>query len=179
MPEPEQPWFQRVEDSTVQQGEILRDFPIVQANLRYRDGQPVLEGNAIARAYDVVVLTQSCDLDALGKIENVLLCPCPLVTPFAAQNPNFDTAAKRSAIQKGRVEGLYMISPCTLDGFTCETRIVNFKQVVTVPEQLLRDVAAFQIPRVRLASPYREHLSQAFARFIMRVGLPVQAIDSG
>jgi len=27
--------------------------------------------------------------------------------------------------------------------------------------------------RLRLLPPYREHLSQAFARFFMRVGLPV------
>jgi hypothetical protein len=29
-----------------------------------------------------------------------------------------------------------------------------------------------QRPRLRLRSPYREHLSQASARFFMRVGLP-------
>ncbi len=29
------------------------------------------------------------------------------------------------------------------------------------------------IPRFRLLPPYREHLSQAFARFFMRVGLPI------
>jgi hypothetical protein len=28
------------------------------------------------------------------------------------------------------------------------------------------------IPRPQLLPPYREHLSQAFARFFMRVGLP-------
>jgi hypothetical protein len=27
--------------------------------------------------------------------------------------------------------------------------------------------------RLRLLPPYREHLSQAFARFFMRIGLPV------
>ena len=30
-----------------------------------------------------------------------------------------------------------------------------------------------QAHRLRLLPPYREHLSQAFARYFMRVGLPV------
>ncbi len=33
-------------------------------------------------------------------------------------------------------------------------------------------------PRLRLLPPYREHLSQAFARFFMRVGLPVQVAQA-
>ena len=40
-------------------------------------------------------------------------------------------------------------------------------------ESLLRQRAT---PRLRLLAPYREYLSQAFARFFMRVGLP-QPVD--
>jgi len=36
----------------------------------------------------------------------------------------------------------------------------------------LRGLAQRGEPRLRLRPPYREHLSQAFARFFMRVGLP-------
>jgi hypothetical protein len=52
-----------------------------------------------------------------------------------------------------------------------------YEVVFTVPrmflESLLRQRAA---PRLRLLPPYREYLSQAFARFFMRVGLP-QPVD--
>lgn len=34
-------------------------------------------------------------------------------------------------------------------------------------------VIANQEKRLSLMSPYKEHLSQAFARFFMRVGLPI------
>ncbi len=37
----------------------------------------------------------------------------------------------------------------------------------------LKDLAVRRSPRPRLLPPYREHLAQAFARFFMRVGLPV------
>jgi hypothetical protein len=70
------------------------------------------------------------------------------------------------------------VEPSFLDRFEhtdlgTEVRIVNFHTIFTIPrdflESLLRERGR---NRLRLRSPYREHLSQAFARFFMRVGLP-------
>jgi len=44
---------------------------------------------------------------------------------------------------------------------------------VELPLQYFRAFAAGAGERVRLSPSYREHLAQAFARFFMRVGLPV------
>jgi len=44
--------------------------------------------------------------------------------------------------------------------------------VFSLPVRFVRKKAA-DGRRLRLLPPYREHLSQAFARFFMRVGLPV------
>jgi hypothetical protein len=41
-----------------------------------------------------------------------------------------------------------------------------------LPFPFLSSLAAANGKRLRLLPPYREHLSQAFARFFMRVGLP-------
>jgi hypothetical protein len=50
---------------------------------------------------------------------------------------------------------------------------VDFHEVFTLPRAFLeRQLAQRGQPRLRLLPPYREHLSQAFARFFMRVGLP-------
>jgi hypothetical protein len=55
-----------------------------------------------------------------------------------------------------------------------EYRIVDFHAVYTVPRSFLESLLEQRMqPRLRLLPPYREHLSQAFARFFMRVGLPV------
>jgi hypothetical protein len=52
-------------------------------------------------------------------------------------------------------------------------RVVYFHDLVTVPRSFLETVLRQRgRPRLRLLPPYREHLSQAFARFFMRVGLP-------
>ncbi len=61
------------------------------------------------------------------------------------------------------------------DGETrIDTRIVNFHEVFTVPRIFLESLISQRgQERYRLLPPYREHLSQAFARFFMRVGLPL------
>jgi hypothetical protein len=52
-------------------------------------------------------------------------------------------------------------------------RVVDFHQVYTAPREFLESVLKSRAQgRLRLLPPYREHLSQAFARFFMRVGLP-------
>ncbi len=56
-----------------------------------------------------------------------------------------------------------------------EIRLVDFHEVFTIPRAFLESLLAQRGEnRHRLLPPYREHLSQAFARFFMRVGLPIQ-----
>lgn len=55
-----------------------------------------------------------------------------------------------------------------------EIRLVDFHEVFTIPYAFLESLLAQRGEnRYRLLPPYREHLSQAFARFFMRVGLPI------
>lgn len=49
-------------------------------------------------------------------------------------------------------------------------RVVDFRRVSALPLKSLRTRVLTQQRRLRLLPPYREHLSQAFARFFMRVG---------
>ena len=53
-----------------------------------------------------------------------------------------------------------------------ELRVVDFRRVYSLPLTFVCQVAARTGQRLRLLPPYREHLSQAFARDFMRVGLP-------
>lgn len=54
---------------------------------------------------------------------------------------------------------------------------VGFRDLHIVPKSDLRLFAHSLGPRLRLRSPYKEHLAQSFARFMMRVGLPVTNHD--
>ena len=65
------------------------------------------------------------------------------------------------------------MAKCDLDGFRNDDYlVVDFRSVFSVPINYLSAKAKSQEKRLRLKPPFREHLSQAFARFFMRVGLP-------
>jgi hypothetical protein len=68
-----------------------------------------------------------------------------------------------------------MINKYSLEGVVeMDIRLVDFHDVFTIPREFLEKLIEQRgESRVRLLPPYREHLSQAFARFFMRVGLPV------
>ena len=64
------------------------------------------------------------------------------------------------------------------DGRDDDTLLAALREALAerdaVPRAFLEDLIAERgTKRLRLLPPYREHLSQAFARFFMRVGLPV------
>jgi hypothetical protein len=65
------------------------------------------------------------------------------------------------------------IASCDIEGFSSPVRVVSFRQVFSLPFGYIMKLANPDVPRLRLLPPYREQLAQAFARFIMRVGLPV------
>ncbi len=165
------PWYRPVTDQSLEQGDIFFDFPTVSVVSSYDE---ILDDTIEFETlyYNVIVLTQSCDLVA-GKIENVVLCPF-----FTKQNlaPKFKDLGKSNGeeqVQKGRWESLYLLPPCTVGGHRLEPRIVNFRQALAVPLGLITEHAKRETQRVRLCPPYREHLAQAFARFIMRIGFPI------
>jgi len=61
------------------------------------------------------------------------------------------------------------------DGHTlvAETSLIDFHEILSPPRIFLETWTMHTaLPRLRLLPPYREHLSQAFARYFMRVGLP-------
>ncbi|HEY7054727.1 MAG TPA: hypothetical protein VH496_21700 [Mycobacterium sp.] len=170
------PWYDLVNDELLEQGDLLQQFPILVA-LPIPDETP--EGmtlDATMREYDVVILTQSCDL-VQGKVENVLVCPHFSVEELAPTVAELNNKNGRQRVRQGAIAGLHVIPPCPIAGHERSARIVNFKQVSTMPFDLVSQYANRRKPRVRLLPPYREHLAQAFARFIMRVGLPVDFPD--
>jgi hypothetical protein len=83
-------------------------------------------------------------------------------------------ASHLEQIRKGQLPRYQLLAECTLDGAKRDLRVVDFGDVRSLPLSLLRRRAVIAGgKRLRLMPPYREHLSQGFARFFMRVGLPV------
>lgn len=172
------PWYSEVTDGSLEQGDLLDSVPLV-------DLQPPYDVDSLAlgqrpqirvRFARVIVLTQSCDLEA-GKIDNVLVCPHFPPEELAPAIEDLRTLKGRKRVNRGAVVSLYMLPPCDLPGIQHDQRVVNFRQLACVPLELALQIGASQSHRIRLVTPYREHLAQHLARFIERVGLPMNYPD--
>jgi len=157
-----------VNEPTLRQGDYLRDCRVPLFLDPSVKSVPV---DIPVDEYDLIVLTQSCDLDH-GKIRLVAMCPIFPIADFEKTNPDFQKKGKWNDVRKGRVEGLHILgSPLNPDN-NREALVVDFRQIYSLPYEYLLKHAAQLGSRWRLKPPFLEHFSQAFARFYMRVGLP-------
>lgn len=80
----------------------------------------------------------------------------------------------RKLLIDGLVPGLSLLHKRE-EAPTLTWSVVDFRQLFTLPKEFLEAFTSAAGQRLRLRSPYREHLAQAFARYFMRVGLPHDA----
>lgn len=123
------------------------------------------------RTADLIVVTQSCDL-ANKKVVLVALCPILTIADLKSTDEKFGKADRLEEIRKGKFEALHMLASPETPTNNWDVRIVDFREIHSLPVQFLGAHATKLGKRWRLKSPYLEHFSQAFARFFMRVGLP-------
>jgi hypothetical protein len=107
------------------------------------------------------------------KVREVLLARVWRATNFP-KGHHLSSGKGLEEVRRGNLPGYHMLASCDEFAWTEPgVRIVDFRALVTLPLAYLRTRIATTAQRLRLNPPYREHLSQAFARFCMRVGLPV------
>jgi hypothetical protein len=124
-----------------------------------------------AQIYDLIVLTQSCDLEN-DKAPLVAACPISSLSAFEQTNPDFARGGRWEQARQGRIEGLHLLASIDDPAANTQALVADFRQIYSLPIGYLTAHAGGLGPRHRLRPPYLEHFSQAFARFFMRVGLP-------
>jgi hypothetical protein len=183
-------WYEVVNPGVgLTQGDIILECPL----LRWAIGDAVdaepesseerLYRSATAFKADVVVMTQACDLEQ-GKVADVVLCPCCTLSTYKKAWETAERAKSQNPTQRawsvlcrdikdGFIWNLFLMN-CMREGdLACEHQIVDFHAIHTAPKVFLDAMLMERgAKRLRLLSPYREHLSQSFARYFMRVGLP-------
>lgn len=162
------------------QGEVILRCPVAKWKADVPDFAD-LQDSAEYQVADVVVMSQDCDLEN-DNVPTVILCPAERLhaykeeweTGMRAQSQNPTPKAWRKTVEKiskGEVMNLALLNDLPED-FGSEKLVVDFKEVFSIPRAFLETLVQSRPSRVMLAPPYREHLSQSFARFFMRVGLP-------
>lgn len=171
----EYPWYRIIEGGGLLQGDFLDRCPVLvpkdPLSLTKRgDNQPL---DARVLEYDVVVMSQSCDLEQ-EKVDVVLVCPHWSLDEFGKAHDYFKSTAGKEELRRGNVPGYHLLAPSEIEGWKRGIRVVDFRTVFALPFAFLKQFVVENPSRLRLLPPYREHLSQAFARFFMRVGLPAE-----
>jgi hypothetical protein len=174
----EYPWYEVVEGDDLQQGDFIDDCQVLIPNYALTDSVEeeisstlsIYQLDANADFYDVIIVSQSCDLENV-KVDNVLVCPRWSYSEAAKVNPKFRSKDTFERIKKGIEYRYCFLDKCEFPDFTFGLQIVDFNNVFSIPYSVMKQIALSKSKRIRLGSPYREKLAQAFAYFHMRVAL--------
>jgi hypothetical protein len=167
-------WYKEINNSDeLSQGDLIPNCPIViPPTIIEVDGNTEIE----IQELDTIVLSQSCDL-ANSKIDIVLVCPYYTLKEFLSGLPD-DQQSKKAKdktidnLRKGHLPSYHLLNKSgTFDSLN-DYIVVDFKNVYGIHINALKTLILPIEKRYRLLPPYREHLSQSFARYFMRVGLP-------
>jgi hypothetical protein len=172
------PWYETLRNSgEIRQGDFMPNCPIILPpnNFNFENGQLLIDQELVMKTLDAVVVSQSCDLEN-DKIEIVLVCPFYSIDYFFESLPQSDRVGKGRekilrALKQGNLPAYHLLNRDEVNDIT-NFLIVDFRNVYGINFEFLKTYSPTLAKRQRLLPPYREHLSQAFARFFMRVGLP-------
>ncbi|MBD3192266.1 MAG: hypothetical protein GF308_16625 [Candidatus Heimdallarchaeota archaeon] len=80
------PWYEIVSDEIILQGDLFENIPFEYS----RNIVNKKKATAVIDYYDVIVLSQSCDLVA-RKLKNVILCPYWTLEEFGQANNTYQS----------------------------------------------------------------------------------------
>ena len=167
-------WYEVVSGTEIEQGDIIRNCFIKKAvsiNLSDQETEDIVE---IERR-DVIVISQTCDI-LQGKIAEILVANVDSYDSMVAQNGTADPSIKSSAFKKAAIQG-NLIPYLLLNEEASENfpySLVSFHHLHTIPKVVLEEFVRISGTRLRLNSPYKEHLAQGFAKYMMRVAQPTE-----
>ena len=174
------PWYRIIpQTEPPRQGDIIRNCQVLQPPKKLEAHR---QESIIVKEIDAIIMTQSCDLGQ-NKVEIVLVSPLYPLKDFLEALPQQQYSSLKSRrkvidnLKKGFINGYHLLNKQadTVEDFL----VVDFKNVYGIHYDFLLDLINQPQPRVSLLPPYREHLSQAFARYFMRVGLPLDIDTEG
>lgn len=162
------PWYDLADGDDLEQGDIIPGCRCFQPLRQIEAGETI---SMKWQERDLIVLSQSCDLvKERENLSDVLLAS---VWKQSELSGHLATPKGLEDARRGNLPSIHLLAQADFVGTDPGIRVVDFRSLFTLPTGFLRLQAAASPKRLRLLPPYREHLSQAFARFFMRVGLPV------
>lgn len=170
-----EPFWVQVNEPHLRQGDYLPGclvpIPLFDPTTFGKKDNETQEINVDLNELDLIVLTQSCDLDN-KKVTQVVLCPIYTIAEYEEVNEAFKKKGRWNEVLKGRIEGLHLLASPTNPDNNREALVVDFREIHSLPYDYILKHASELGDRWRLKSPFLEHFSQEFAKLFMRVGRP-------
>ncbi len=173
MPDNAYPWYEVTESADLEQGDFIEKCPIFVFPPEAAD--EAWDGTLQRSFNDAILLTQSCDL-VLNRgrqpIDTVVVCPIYSKTALDNSSSSvFGSRDRWNLVIKEHVIGWRALPDCPLLDFPRELSAVDLRRFRTLPLALVLRLASSK-KRLRLRSPYRENIAQAFGQQFTRVALP-------
>jgi hypothetical protein len=167
MPE-EYPWYEIVEGGDLEQGDILEQCPVIAPvpDLPFpipRENPPV-----DVLTFDVIIMTQSCDL-AHERLDEVIVCPHFDLTQ-AGEGGSSVGRDTQKAIRSGRRPRYSMLEASRISVAEMGVRIVDFGRVFSLPKDYVRRHAENQGSRLRLRPPIASICPKPLLGFLCALG---------
>lgn len=173
----EYPWYEEINNSDeITQGDIILNCPIPLPNEELFQAilkdESVLESALDLKEANIIILSQACDI-INDKVDSIVACPVWPLKVLKESNDYYKSSQARESLRQGKEPSYHLLNEYNSKTMAHEFSIVDFHRLYSLPKAYLRSIAGSIKYRLRLLPPYREHLSQGFARYFMRVGLPM------
>jgi hypothetical protein len=174
-------WYELINFSNeITQGDIIFGCPIPLHDKdlfdSIADQKKEHEASITIQQINAIILSQACDIKN-NKIDTIVLCAIWKLQTLIDNNKYYQSSNARESLRQGKEPAYHLLSEYSKEDFIFDFSVVDFHRIYTLPKDYLKKIALNNTQRLRLLPPYREHLSQAFARYFMREGLPLD-IDS-
>jgi hypothetical protein len=173
------PWYEPVEGDELEQGDLIDRCKIFIPSYTLADltGETTGQFEFDALFHNIVVINQTCDLQTKVPLPYVVVCPRWPYKQVIEKYPNFASKATFEEVRKGKQHRFFMLNKCDLPGLALDIQIVDLAKVFIIPFDIMKQLAQSKGERIRLRSPYKEKLAQAFAYYYMRVASPIDIAE--
>jgi hypothetical protein len=167
-------WYKDIEPETeLEQGDILEQCHIILPKDTHYNA--IIEQHKTEDPMDIItiigiILSQTCDI-INDKIDSIIVCPIWSLKKLIEINPYYRSRNAREDLRQGKTPSYHLLNKIELNDETEDFYFVDFHHIYSLPKNFVISHVK-KLKRKRLLPPYREHLSQSFARYFMRVGLP-------
>jgi len=172
----EYPWYEEICNSdNIAQGDIISNcsIPIPNQELfqALLDDGDSINASVDIKCADVIILSQACDV-LNNKVDSIVICPLWSLKKLVDTNSYYNSSKARESLRQGKEPSYHLLNEYESPAIRNDFVVADFHRIYSIPKPYLKKIAEKIHVRLRLLPPYREHLSQAFARYFMRVGLP-------